>query len=151
MLRKLRALWMRVRHARMDEIDQELESHVAMHTADGVRAGLGVDEARRQTLVRLGGAEQTRQAWRERNTLPWLESLLRDVRYALRGFARNPIFAITVIVTLALGIGATTAVFSVDVYKRQRVYMATRRSARSHFLPNCSNAWLRCLEWSRRS
>lgn len=113
MLRRIRALWMRVRHARMDGIDAELESHVAMHTADGVRAGLSPEEARRQALVRLGGAEQTRQAMREGNTLPWIESLMRDVRYALRGFARNPIFAITVITTLALGIGATTAVFSV--------------------------------------
>ena len=113
MLRNLRALWMRLARARKDEIDAEIESHVAMHTEDGVRAGLEEEEARRQALVRLGGAEQTRQAWRERNTLPWVEIVLRDVRYALRGFGRNPIFAITVIVTLALGIGATTAVFSV--------------------------------------
>jgi predicted permease len=113
MLRKLRALWTRLVRARKDEIDAEIESHVAMHTEDGVRAGLSPEEARRQALIRLGGAEQTRQAWRERNTLPWVESLLRDVRYALRGFGRNPIFTVTVIATLALGIGATTAVFSV--------------------------------------
>ncbi|MGA8669391.1 MAG: ABC transporter permease [Terracidiphilus sp.] len=113
MLRNLRALWMRLARARKDEIDAEIESHVATHTEDGVRAGFEEEEARRQALVRLGGAEQTRQAWRERNTLPWVEIVLRDVRYALRGFGRNPIFAITVIVTLALGIGATTAVFSV--------------------------------------
>lgn len=112
MLRKLRALWMRARRGQ-EEIDAEIESHLTMHTEDGVRAGLEPDEARRQALVRLGGAEQTRQAWRERHTLPWVESLLRDVRYALRGFGRNPIFAITVVLTLALGIGATTAVFSV--------------------------------------
>jgi hypothetical protein len=114
-LRKLRALWVRVVRARnrQGEIDAEIESHVGMHTEDGVRAGLSPEEARRQALVCLGGAEQTRQAWRERNTLPWVESLLRDVRYALRGFGRNPIFTITVIATLALGIGATTAVFSV--------------------------------------
>jgi predicted permease len=98
---------------RQDGIDAEIENHVAMHTEDGVRAGLEPDEARRQALVRLGGAEQTRQAWRERNSLPWLDNLLRDVRYALRGFGRNPAFTVTVIATLALGIGATTAVFSV--------------------------------------
>jgi len=50
---------------------------------------------------------------RERNALPWVENLSRDVRYAVRGFGRNPIFTVTVIATLALGIGATTAVFSV--------------------------------------
>src|SRR5439155_25195669 len=56
---------------------------------------------------------QIRQAYRDRATLPLLESLLRDVRYALRGFGRCPVFAFTAILTLALGIGATTAVFSV--------------------------------------
>jgi predicted permease len=95
------------------DFDAELESHVAMHTEDGVRAGLSPEEARRQALIKLGGAEQARQAMRERATLPWFESLVRDVRYALRGFARNPIFTIAVVATLALGIGATTAVFTV--------------------------------------
>lgn len=115
---QLRALWMRLlgllAGGRTDgEFDAELESHVTMHTEDGVRAGMSPEEARRQALIRLGGVEQTRQAWRERGTLPWLENLLRDVRYALRGFRRNPVFAITAVATLALGIGATTAVFSV--------------------------------------
>jgi hypothetical protein len=64
-------------------------------------------------VLRLGGAEQVRQRYRDRATLLWLENLGRDLRYALRGFRRNPVFAITAIVTLALGIGATAAVFSV--------------------------------------
>lgn len=113
MLRKLRAFWMRLRHVPSGDFNAELDSHIALHTEEGVRAGLSPEEARRQALIRLGGAEQVRQARRERATLPWLESLLRDVRYAVRGFARNPIFTGTVVVTLALGIGATTAVFSV--------------------------------------
>lgn len=117
-MRKLRAFWIRLRgllHRRLtgDDFAAELESHVAMDTEDGIRAGLTPREARRQALIRLGGMEQTRQAYRERATLPWLESVGRDVRYALRGFGRNPAFTITVIATLALGIGATTAVFSV--------------------------------------
>jgi len=115
---KLRALWLRILEMFRPRLgnadfDAELESHVAMHTDDGIRAGLSPEEARRQALIRLGGVEQTRQAWRERRTLPGLESMLQDVRYALRGFRRNPAFTITVIATLALGIGATTAVFSV--------------------------------------
>ena len=117
-MRRLRALWMRLRGLvagrREDgEFEAEIESHLTMHAEAGVRSGLSPEEARRQALIRLGGVEQTRQAWRERRTLPWLENLLRDVRYTLRGFRRNPVFAITAIATLALGIGATTAVFSV--------------------------------------
>ena len=112
-MRKLRALWMRLFGRHADDFDAELDSHLAMDIEAGVRAGLSPEEARRQALIKLGGAEQTRQAMRERNTLPWAESLIRDVRYAMRGFVRNPIFSITVIATLALGIGATTAVFSV--------------------------------------
>ncbi|MGA2084649.1 MAG: ABC transporter permease [Terracidiphilus sp.] len=118
MPRKLRAFWIRLlgmigARRNDDDFDAELESHVALHIEDGIRAGLTPEEARRQALIRLGGMEQTRQAYRERRTLPWLDSVLRDVRYALRGFRRNPVFTITVVATLALGIGTTTAVFSV--------------------------------------
>ncbi len=117
-MRRIRALWMRLRGLlagrREDgEFDAESESHVTMHIEDGVRAGMSPEEARRRALIGLGGAEQTRQSYRERRTLPWLENLLRDTRYGLRGFRRSPVFTITAIATLALGVGATTAVFSV--------------------------------------
>jgi predicted permease len=96
-----------------EEFDTELEGNLSAHIEEGVRRGLSKAEARRQALVRIGGAEQARQAHRDRATLPWVEGVLRDVRFALRGFRRNPAFAITAILTLALGIGATAAVFSV--------------------------------------
>ena len=117
-MRNLRAIWVRLLgllgyRRRDEEFEQELGSHIEMHIEEKVRGGLSPAEARREVLMHLGGAEQTRQAYRERATLPWLEHILHDVRYALRGFRRNPIFALTAIVTLALGIGATTAVFSV--------------------------------------
>jgi putative ABC transport system permease protein len=108
-------LWMRLIGARRTsrDFEAELESHVALDTDEGMRAGLSEQEARRQALIKLGGAEQARQSYRERATLPLIETLRQDVRYALRGFRRNPVFALTAIVTLTLGIGATTAVFSV--------------------------------------
>jgi predicted permease len=117
-MRKIRALWLRLcamfaADRVGNEFDAELEGHLAAHIEEGERCGLSEAEARRQALVRIGGVEQVRQAYRDRATLPWVESLLRDVRYALRGFRRGPVFAITAILTLALGIGATAAVFSV--------------------------------------
>ena len=111
---KIRALWMRLFRAGQprEEIDAELESHLAMHTADGVRAGLSPEEARRQALIRLGGVDQTRQAYRERRTLPWIEETLQDVRFALRMMARNFGFTAVAITTLAIGIGATATAFT---------------------------------------
>ena len=117
-MRRLRALWMRLCslagkvHAGAD-FDAELENHLEEHTRDGVRAGLSEAEARRQAVLRLGGMEQVKQAYRDRTTLPLLENIARDVRYALRGLRRNPVFAVAAILTLVLGFGATTAVFSV--------------------------------------
>jgi putative ABC transport system permease protein len=91
----------------------ELESSVAMHTDDLIRTGLTPAEARRQALIHLGGAEQARQAHRERATLPGLESMLQDAHFSLRMMAHNPGFTAVAVVTLAIGIGATSAIFSV--------------------------------------
>jgi len=94
------------------EFNAELESHLAMHTDAGIRGGMSADEARRQALIRLGGAEQARQAHRERRTLPWLEDLLHDLRFGLRMMARNPAFTAVTVLTLAVGIGATSTAFT---------------------------------------
>lgn len=97
---------------REQDFAAEIESHVQMQVDDNLRAGMSEEEARRTALIKLGGVEQTRQAYRERATLPLLETVAQDMRFAARQFAKNPAFTLTVVVILALGIGASTAIFS---------------------------------------
>ena len=113
----MRAMWKRllglVRRNHADEdFSAELEAHLALHIDAGVRAGMSQNEARRQALILLGGAEQTRQAHRDGRGVLWLENFAQDVRYGMRTLRRAPGFTITALLTLGLGIGACTAVFS---------------------------------------
>jgi predicted permease len=113
-VRNIRALILRLLRARQtrDDFEEELESHIGHDTDAGVRAGMSQEQARRQALVRLGGAEQVRQAYRDRSTLPVLESLLRDVRYSLRTLAKHPSITAIAILSIGLGIGANATIFS---------------------------------------
>ena len=93
--------------------ENELQFHLDQSIRANIAAGMTSAEARRHALVDFGGIEQTREeTWRQRPGW-FLETVMKDARYALRGFRRNLGFTVTVIATLALGIGATTAVFSV--------------------------------------
>ena len=94
------------------DFEAELESHIDLHTDALISTGLDRREARRQALIRLGGAEQTRQVHRERRTLPWLEGILHDCRYGLRMMGRNPGFSAVVVLTLAIGISTCATVFT---------------------------------------
>lgn len=108
--RRLKALFLKTGAAQ--DFNEELEAHVEFHTEDGVRAGLTREEARRQALIRLGGAEQTHQAYRERATLPWLETFVRDVRFALRTLKRSPGLTSIAMLSIGIGVGANATVFS---------------------------------------
>jgi predicted permease len=90
-----------------------MQFHLEQATEMNIAAGMTPEEARRRARVEFGGVERAREETHAQWPGWWMETVLQDVRYALRGFRRNPLFTITVIATLALGIGATTAVFSV--------------------------------------
>jgi macrolide transport system ATP-binding/permease protein len=96
----------------VDSLDEELASHLEMHVEDNIRAGMSREEARRQALVKLGGLQATRRAYREQASLPWVEDLVQDLRFALHQLARAPVFAVTAILMIALGMAASVAILS---------------------------------------
>jgi predicted permease len=132
----MRELWRRLRHGRQRErgLDEEIRFHIDQQTEKNRRAGMTADEARRQAFVRFGGVEHLKERTRDEYRPALLEDFLRDVRYGVRLLFRTKAFAIVAILTLGLGIGAATAVFSVvdGVLLRPLPYPDPDRIVRLH-------------------
>jgi macrolide transport system ATP-binding/permease protein len=116
-MRKLRAWLLRfkgvfVKDARERELADEIESHLEMHIDDNIRAGMTPEEARRVAVMKLGGVDQAKEAYRDRSTIPFLENAVQDLRFTLRQLRKNPAFTFTATLMVALGIGASVAIFA---------------------------------------
>jgi macrolide transport system ATP-binding/permease protein len=101
--------------ARRDEerLRAEMEHHLALQTADNVRAGMPAVDARRRAILKFGPVEAVKERYRDEQRLPFLDHVAQDVRYAFRQLRSAPLFTMTAALSLALGVGANTAMFSI--------------------------------------
>ena len=100
------------RRAQDERLREEIAEHIALQTEENLRAGLSPVEARRQAMLKFGGVEAMKQDYRAERGLPLIENLLGDLRNAARSISRMPVLAAVIIVSLAIGIGVNTTIFS---------------------------------------
>ena len=114
----MRRFWVRMlgwfgRSERERALSEEFQSHLEMQVDDNLRAGMTHEAARRAALLKLGGAESAKEALRDLWTVRWIDSTVQDLRFAIRGLRRSRGFAFAAILSIAIGLGASLAIFTV--------------------------------------
>jgi len=150
---RLGGLWPSARRDR--ELTDEIEAHLQLHIDDNLRAGMRPEQARREAILKLGGVEPTKEAYRDRSTVPLLENLLRDARFAIRQLRKNPGFTCTAVLVLGLGICASVAIFAfVDAtlinplpYRDPARLVGLFETVQ--FCPQCPLSYPDYLDWKR--
>ncbi len=160
-MRALRAAMLRVaglfsKNSCERELSAELESHLQLHVDDNLKAGMTAEEARRQAMLKLGGLERTKENYRDQRSVPFLETLMQDLRYAARQARKNPGFTFTAVLIMALGMCASVAIFSfvdaallkplpyADATRLVGVYESIEK-----ICPQCNLSYPDYLDWKR--
>ena len=137
------------------ELSDEIEGHLQLQIDENVRAGMTPEKARRQAVLKLGGVESAKEAYRDRRSIPFVENVVQDVRFAVRQLAKNPGFTATAIVMLALGMGASLAIFGfVDSALIQPLPYPNPNSLlgvneRGALFPRSNLSYLDYVDWKR--